>query len=192
MKKIRYNSPVVLTFALASLVVLILGRATGGWTTRTFFCVYRAPVTDVFSYLRLFGHVLGHSGFEHYIGNMTLILVIGPILEEKYGSRSLLAAIAITALASGLIHCLLSPSTALLGASGVVFMFIMLASLAGMEEGSIPLTMILVAIIYIGGEVVAGVTQNDGISHLAHIIGGLCGTGFGFLVPKLKGTRTGP
>ncbi len=188
MKKIRYNAPVVLTFVLISLAVLMLDRATTGWTTRKLFCVYRAPLTDPLSYLRLFGHVLGHAGFEHYIGNMTLILVLGPILEEKYGSSSLLAAILVTALASGVIHCLIAPSTALLGASGIVFMCIMMASLAGMQEGTIPLTMILVAVIYIGGEVLAGLTQHDGISHLTHIIGGLCGTGIGWMLPK--GGRT--
>lgn len=180
----------VLSFVLISLVVLLLDRVSAGWSTQKFFCVYRASPADPLSYIRLFGHVLGHAGFEHYIGNMTLILVIGPILEEKYGSRTLLAAIVVTAFASGVMHCLIAPSTALLGASGIVFMFIMLASLAGMQEGTIPLTMILVAVIYIGGEVLAGLTQNDGISHLTHIIGGLCGTGIGWMLPK--GSRKNP
>lgn len=39
---ILYNSPVILTFALLSLLALGLGKLTDGWTTQNLFCVYRA------------------------------------------------------------------------------------------------------------------------------------------------------
>ena len=186
MKKlhIQYNSPVVLSFALLSLLALILGRLTGGWTTRALFCVYRAPLTDPLTYVRMVGHVLGHSGYAHYMGNMTLLLVIGPPLEEKYGSRRLLGCILFTALASGLVQFIFFPGTALLGASGIVFMMIVLSSLAGMREGAIPLTLILVVLIYLGGEIVDAVTVRDNVSQLTHIVGGLCGAGLGFSMKK--------
>ena len=186
MKKLRiqYNSPVVLSFALLALLVLLLGRLTGGWTTRALFCVYRAPLTDPLTYVRMVGHVLGHSGYAHYMGNMTLLLVIGPPLEEKYGSRRLLGCILFTALASGLVQFIFFPGTALLGASGIVFMMIVLSSLAGMREGTIPLTLILVVLIYLGGEIVDAVTVRDNVSQLTHIVGGLCGAGLGFAMKR--------
>ncbi len=186
MKKLRiqYNSPVVLSFALLSLLALILGRLTGGWTTRALFCVYRAPLTDPLTYVRMVGHVLGHSGYAHYMGNMTLLLVIGPPLEEKYGSGRLLGCILFTALVSGLVQFIFFPGTALLGASGIVFMMIVLSSLAGMREGAIPLTLILVVLIYLGGEIVDAVTVRDNVSQLTHIVGGLCGAGLGFSMKK--------
>lgn len=186
MKKLRiqYNSPVVLSFALLSLLALLLGQLTGGWTTRALFCVYRAPLTDPLTYVRMVGHVLGHSGYAHYMGNMTLLLVIGPPLEEKYGSRRLLGCILFTALASGLVQFIFFPSTALLGASGIVFMMIVLSSLAGMREGTIPLTLILVVLIYLGGEIVDAVTVRDNVSQLTHIVGGLCGAGLGFAMKR--------
>ena len=174
----------VLSFALLSLLALILGRLTGGWTTRALFCVYRAPLTDPLTYVRMVGHVLGHSGYAHYMGNMTLLLVIGPPLEEKYGSRRLLGCILFTALASGLVQFIFFPGTALLGASGIVFMMIVLSSLAGMREGTIPLTLILVVLIYLGGEIVDAVTVRDNVSQLTHILGGLCGAGLGFSMKK--------
>ena len=182
MKKLRiqYNSPVVLSFALLSLLALLLGQLTGGWTTRALFCVYRAPLT----YVRMVGHVLGHFGYAHYMGNMTLLLVIGPPLEEKYGSRRLLGCILFTALASGLVQFIFFPGTALLGASGIVFMMIVLSSLAGMREGAIPLTLILVVLIYLGGEIVDAVTVRDNVSQLTHIVGGLCGAGLGFAMKR--------
>lgn len=186
MKKLRiqYNSPVVLSFALLSLLALLLGRLTGGWTTRALFSVYRAPLTDPLTYVRMVGHVLGHSGYAHYMGNMTLLLVVGPPLEEKYGSRRLLGCILFTALASGLVQFIFFPGTALLGASGIVFMMIVLSSLAGMREGTIPLTLILVVLIYLGGEIVDAVTVRDNVSQLTHIVGGLCGAGLGFAMKR--------
>ena len=186
MKKLRiqYNSPVVLSFALLSLLALLLGQLTGGWTTRALFSVYRAPLTDPLTYVRMAGHVLGHSGYAHDMGNMTLLLVVGPPLEEKYGSRRLLGCILFTALASGLVQFIFFPGTALLGASGIVFMMIVLSSLAGMREGTIPLTLILVVLIYLGGEIVDAVTVRDNVSQLTHIVGGLCGAGLGFAMKR--------
>ncbi len=186
LKKIRYNSPVILTFTLLSLLALVLDALTDGWTNRYLFSVYRSSPIDPLTYVRLLGHVLGHVSLEHYIGNITLMLVLGPMLEEKYGSRNLLCAIVFTALVSGLIHCLVSPGTALLGASGIVFMCIMLSSLAGMKSGTIPLTMILVAVLYIGGEILNGILQQDSISQLTHVVGGLCGTGIGFFLGRKR------
>ena len=188
MKKLRiqYNSPVVLSFALLSLLALILGRLTGGWTTRALFCVYRAPLTDPLTYVRMVGHVLGHSGYAHYMGNMTLLLVIGPPLEEKYGSGRLLGCILFTALVSGLVQFIFFPGTALLGASGIVFMMILLSSFGGVRNGVIPVTLILVAIFYLGGELWDAITKQDNVSQLTHIIGGLCGTFLGFALSGRK------
>ena len=96
--KLHYNSPVVLTFALASLCVLLLGYLTGGASTYKCFSVYRAPAGDVLSYPRLFLHVLGHADFAHYAGNMGLFLVLGPLVEARYGSKRFLLMLLITAL----------------------------------------------------------------------------------------------
>ena len=183
MKRIQYNSPVVLSFFLISLAALLLGMLTDGRTTWLLFSVYRAPLSPA-TFVRLFTHVLGHANFSHFAGNMLLFLVIGPPMEEKYGSRMLLTGIALTALISGLLQCFLFPNTALLGASGILFMLILLASLSGMRHGKIPLTLILVAVLYLGQEVVSGLTVRDNISNLTHVVGGLCGTFFGFAVKK--------
>ena len=180
LKKIKYNSPVVLTFAALSLISLILGGVSGSATTQILFCVYRAPLTDPLTYLRFFLHVLGHSNFSHYISNMLLLLVIGPQLEERFGPSPILTAVIGTALVSGLVQFIFFPNAALLGASGIVFMMIIMSTFLVYRKGTLPLTMILVFILYIGGEVVKGITQNDSISQLTHIIGGVCGGVFGY------------
>ena len=172
---LQYNSPVVLSFTLVSLGALLLGVLTGGASTRLVFSVYRSSLTDPLTYPRFFLHVLGHSSFSHYLGNVMLMLVVGPPLEEKYGSRSLLWAIALTALVSGLIQWLFFPGSSLLGASGIVFMMIVMSSLAGMKDGRIPITLLLVFALYIGREIVDGVVLSDNVSQLTHVVGGACG-----------------
>ena len=117
---------------------------------------------------------------------MLLLLLVGPGLEEKYGSRNLLATIAVTAFATGLVQFLLFPHSALLGASGVVFMMIVLSSFTEMKKGGIPLTMLLVAALYLGSEIADGLTRTDNVSHLTHIVGGVCGIFFGFRLARAK------
>lgn len=184
MKKLQYNSPVVLTFFFLSLAELILGVVSGGWTKMALFAVYRAPLSDPLSYLRLFTHVLGHANVEHFLSNMLLFLVVGPPLEEKYGSRTLLIGILLTAVVSGALQYAFFPGSALLGASGIVFMFIMLASLAGMECGRIPVTLLLVAALYLGQEVYSIFFVQDNVANFMHLVGGACGTAFGFSMAR--------
>ena len=103
------------------------------------------------------------------------------ILHTVLKIPALLSGILVTALISGLLQCLLFPDTALLGASGIVFMLIMLSSLAGMRAGSIPLTLILVGIIYLGQEVYSALFVQDNVAHFMHLVGGASGTAFGFM-----------
>ncbi|MBR6274049.1 MAG: rhomboid family intramembrane serine protease, partial [Lachnospiraceae bacterium] len=158
--RIRFNAPVTLTFALLSLGALLLGNATHGRSTELLFSTYRAKLLDPLMYLRLFGHVLGHANWSHYIGNMTLILILGPILEEKYGSANFLEMICITAGITGIIHNIFFPKVILLGASGIVFMCIILASAVSFKGGEIPITLILVFVIYVGGEIMDAVSKK--------------------------------
>ena len=189
--KITFNSPLVLSFALACSAATALGTITGESGTALLFSTHSAPLSDPLMYLRLFTHVLGHSGLAHLMGNMAYILLLGPGLEEKYGWKNLLAVILATALITGLIHNLLFPRTILLGASGVVFAFILLTSFTEFREGEIPLTFILVALIYLGQQIWDALTVRDNVSNLSHMIGGLVGGGAGYLLNVNSGRRRG-
>ena len=186
MKKIviRFNAPVILTFALLSLLALLLGNWTNGAATHQYFSVYRSSLSDPLTYVRFIGHVLGHADYEHYMGNMLLLLLVGPGLEEKYGSGTMVWMILVTALVTGLVHFVFFPGSALLGASGVVFMMIVLSSFTAMRRGEIPVTLILVVIFYLGGEIMDGLFKKDNISQITHIVGGLCVLIFGFTVRR--------
>ena len=177
---ILYNSPVILTFALLSLLALALGKLTGGWTTQNLFCVYGSALTDLLTSPRFFLNVSGNPAFAACCTNIVIMLAVGPMAEERFGSKRLLFAIAVTALVTGLVLWFFFPNAALMGASGVVFMLIVLASFAGVRGGTIPLTLILVLALYLGGEIVQAVTGEAGLQQLTHIAGGVVGVIFGF------------
>lgn len=174
--RITYNAPVVLTFTLAAVAVFVATQLVDG--LRPWFMAY--PRLDgARTYVGLLSHILGHESWEHLLGNFMLILLIGPILEERHGSLGLLIMIVVTAICTGFANLAFS-GNALMGASGVVFMMILLASMANVRGGEIPLTFIAVAVIYMGGEIVHSF-RNDHVSHMAHLVGGGVGGVFGFL-----------
>ncbi len=182
MKKIRitFNSPIILGFVFISFAVMFLGAITRGASTELLFMTWHSPLTSPLTYLRLFTHVLGHSGWDHYIGNTAYILLLGPMLEEKYGSQRILSVMVITAAVTGLVNYIFFWNVGLCGASGIVFAFILLTSFTSFKEGEIPLTFILIFVIYIGQQIFEGVFLNDNVSNLSHIIGGLIGAVVGY------------
>ena len=179
--RIRYNATVVLTFSLAATAVTLLNRVVGGM----FAVPGHMEWADPLAYVRLFTHVLGHANFQHLLANLTIVLLIGPLLEDKYGSRALATMIAITALVTGVLNIALF-DTGLLGASGVAFMMILLGSLINFRHGELPLTFVLVVCLFVGQEVI-GMLKSDNVSQFAHLAGGACGAAFGFRGSRARG-----
>ena len=182
--KISFNSPVILTFSLLCLIAFLLAAVTSGWTNVLFFSVYRSSLISPFTYVRMFTHVLGHADWNHLFGNITMLLVVGPLLEEKYGSKNILFVMLATALVTGLVSFVFFPARILLGASGIVFAFILLSSITSSEEGKVPVTFILVAFIYMGQQVYQAIFVKDNVSNLSHLLGGIVGSVLGYLMNK--------
>ena len=182
--KIVVNAPVVISFVLLMFIATLSGILTNGSSTNMLFSTYRSSLLSPMTYIRFFTHVLGHTGWSHFLGNATYILLLGPMLEEKYGSTALVKAIVITALVTGVVNYILFPNVALCGASGVVFAFIVLTSFTGFGSGEIPLTFILIAVIFIGQQIFEGAFVRDNISQVSHIIGGLVGAVIGYMWNK--------
>ena len=182
--KITFNSPIILGFAAVCLIATILNYITLGVSNELLFMTYHTSLTSPMTYVRFVTHVFGHADWAHFIGNMSYILLLGPMLEEKYSSAVLIEVMVITAVITGLINYVFFPQYALCGASGVVFAFILLSSFTSFKEGEIPLTFILVAFLYIGQQVVQGITLDDNVSNMAHIIGGMVGGAVGYALNK--------
>ena len=180
--RIYLNAPITLGFVAICVIATALGYLTKDSSTILLFSTYGSSWLSPMTYLRLICHVFGHAGVDHLVNNMLYILLLGPMLEEKYHDR-LITVILTTALVTGIIHNIIQPDVVLLGASGVVFAFILLASITGKEDG-IPVTLILVAILWLGKEIYAGFTTSDNVSQITHIIGGLSGAALGMIFKK--------
>ena len=188
--KFQYNSPVILTYTILCALALLINRMTGGAANDHIFMIFRTKLTDPMQYIRMLTYVFGHGDYSHFIGNFTIILLVGPMLEEKYGSKPLLKMIMFTAIITALIQVIFFPTVGLLGASGIAFMLILLSSFANNAKGRIPITLILVALIYLSGEILDGVLKSDSVSQMAHIIGGFCGCLFGWAITKPKASAS--
>jgi membrane associated rhomboid family serine protease len=185
--RIKYNAPTVLTFALSSALVLLLSETLFRGLGEAWFMVPGKTGFHAGSFrnwVTILTHVIGHANWSHLINNFSLILLVGPMLEESYGSLSLLFMIVITALVTGILNILFFRAS-LMGASGVVFMMILLASFTNFTKGEIPLTFILVLILYLGVQLFDSFS-SDNISQFAHIVGGFCGSLFGFFRPPRR------
>jgi GlpG protein len=182
--KITINSPVVIGMVTICFVVMLINYITGGKAVEYVFMTFRSPISSPMTWIRSITHVFGHSGWDHLIGNMSYILLIGPLLEEKYGSKVMIEVILITAIITSILNGLLFPNIGLCGASGVVFAFILLSSFTGFKEGEIPLTFIMVAVFFLGQQVYEGIVVDDNISNSAHIIGGIVGGFCGYILNK--------
>ena len=187
--RIRFNSPAVLVFALICVIAQVLNQVTHGASNRTLFSVYRCSLASPLAWLRMVCHVFGHADWGHLLGNLMYILILGPMLEEKYGTSNIVFVMLATALVTGLLNMLFFPNVALLGASGIVFAMILLSSITVTEDGAIPLTFILVAALYIGQQVYEGLFLRDNVSQLTHIAGGVVGSVLGFVMNRNKMTR---
>jgi len=175
---IRYNAPVILTFSILAAAIFFINQSMLGGLDGFVSLNPYMDFSNPFQVPTLFTYVLGHASIDHLLGNLTFILLLGPIMEEKYGSRNMLLMILATALITALINITLF-NTGLWGASGIVFMLIVLISFANVKDGEIPLSFILVVLLFIGKEILHSI-QADQVSQFAHILGGVCGSFFGF------------
>ena len=150
-RHITFNSPVILSFVIISFGVMVANYLTAGLSNQLLFVTYHSSLASPMTYVRFFTHVLGHLGWSHYINNMMYMLLLGPMLEEKYGSRTIIEVILITGLMAGL---------------------------------AIPLTVIMVAVIFIGQQIYEGLFVQDNISNMAHIVGGIVGAIAGYTLNK--------
>jgi len=183
--KISFNAPAVLIYTLIACLVQLLNDYVIADFTRDYFTNWGTfNFSEPLDYFRLISHAIGHGGWEHLVGNFSFILLIGPILEEKYGTQNLSIMMLLTALVTGILNNILS-DVGLAGASGIVFMMILLGSLVNLRKGTLPLTFILIVLLYLGKEI-TGIFRDDNISQFAHILGGLLGMVFGFMFSGKK------
>ncbi len=177
--KFDYNSVVIISYLFLSLLAWFLNIITKGKTNEYFFSSYRSSLLSPLTYIRLITHSIGHTNWDHLVHNFLYILLVGPMIEEKYGSINLLIMLLITSLVIGVYNSLFTKYS-ICGASGNVYMLIVLSSFANISEGKIPITVLLILIFYVISELKDKITKKrDNTYHDGHLLGALCGILFG-------------
>ncbi len=199
----RYDSPVTLSFVLLSAAIFALDSfVLKGFLTKNIFSCRISSSTQLpafdyknfLDYIRLFTYVLGNMNLEILLANSTFLLLLGPSLEENYGSAVLLLMIFTSALVSGVLNvCLIS--SPVYGAKCVVFMMICLAAITSFAKKDIPLSWILVFALYFALSLSSSYKDiskdkfnflSSSLSTLTNLAGGITGSLFGFLVSPKK------
>lgn len=136
-------------------------------------------------YVSMLGYIFGHASLDQLLGNISLLLILGPIIELKFGTQRFVWMTIITALVTGIIHTLLWDNS-LFGFSGIAFMYIVLSTLLNIRNREIPFTFILVLALYFTYFCMESLaTLDTKVSHFAHLFGGAMGAFWGFNKGKL-------
>ena len=176
--KITFNAPFSILFSMVAVAVYFLFQHDGT-IPRIFKLHGDFDLLNWKWYISLVGYTMGHGSISHLIGNISVILLIGPFIEKRWGTNRVFLMVSITGLVTALVHITFFDN-GLIGASGIVFMMIVLSSLIDLRSNQIPLTFILIVLLFLGQEVMSSFTE-DKISQFAHISGGIIGAIFGFI-----------
>ena len=162
-----YDAPVILSFVIASTIILAVDELFlhGKLISAAFTCRTLHPADGIgfdfkngLDYLRMISHILGNPGWESLLLNSAFLLLLGPTLEERYGSAMLLVMLVMTALVSGVLLVCFGSGNAT-GSSCIVFMLILLSALTAIAKKDIEFSWILTFILYTAYRMVSA-TKN--------------------------------
>ncbi len=152
-------------------------------------------------YIKLLLHVFGSSSWTPAFVNSLFVLLLGPELEERYGSPVFALMLAVSSLVTGVLNACLSPSP-VFGASCAIFTMIFLTGMTDLAKKRIRISWILVFSFYIvyqlysvysGSDVRLSSSGNGFLLFMKKnavtfisLAGGICGSLFGFLVSPKK------
>lgn len=191
--KFVYDAPVTITFALLALVIFILdtfvfkGSFSGQWLLTPTVAEGFLPFSfsDFPSIVRLFLHVFGYTDPAVLICNLIFILLLGPAMEERYGSVIIGIMIFVAALFSGVLSACFCKVPAC-GAEPVVFMLVLLCTMMHLSRSKVSASSLAVIALFIG-MLVLRKNLNGVVGVVIVVAGGLCGSLFAFLTsPKAR------
>ncbi len=182
--KIKYDSQVVLTFVLLCFGATFLGLYYGSEFMYTYFETYRADLWQPVTYLRFITYIFGHDSWDMLFENSLYLLLLGPMLEKRYGSQVMVVMIAVTAISTSLLNFIFFPGAVLYGSNGIVLAFIILTAISGLTEGYFPVSLALIAIVFFRQEILQNVIRVENMANVAPIIGCILGVGVAFAMVR--------
>ncbi len=194
--KLSYDAPVTLTFVIATLLLFVINSflCKGKLTT----LILSAPTSSVgelpfevsspLSYLRLFFYVFGASSGNMMITNLIFILLLGPAMEERYGSVVIGIMIIVSAVFAGVLNACFCQKM-LQGPISIVFMMVFLNAFMSFSKKKVPLCFVIILILFVCREIFEQ-NANGIIGLISSLAGGLCGSLFAFLAsPKARAVK---
>ena len=194
--KVSYDAPVTLSFVIICAVLFLLNcfvikndvleKILASPTTQagTLPFIVKQPL----SYVRLLVYIFGagSGAGSLLITNLILIMLLGPAMEERYGSVIIGIMIFVSALFAGVLNaCFCAES--LIGAVPVVCMMIFLNAFMSFSKKTFPLSFAAVIVLFVFLEIFSGA---GAVKIIICIAGGLCGSLFAFLTsPKVKAAK---
>ena len=194
-----FDSPLVIIFAVISLFIMLLNSIAESRGAVGLLGFFSAPTsfraaetafnfTNPVHYLRLFLHVFGQKQWVHLVRDLSFILLLGPQLEKLYGTKLLLLMFSVCAFVTGVLNaCFLS--VPLCGASGIAFMMILLTVYMSIKKQVVPVSCVLLLLLYTGQCISR---SGGGNTEIIHLIGGICGSLFGMIQPEKKKPAAAP
>ena len=202
---VTFNAPVTLIFAFLCVVFFALDAfwLKGKILEHALTChgkigsAVAFNFKNPFDYVRILTHVFGNTSWTELFINLAYILLLGPTLEERYGSPITALTMVMAALVTGVLNVCFFSAT-LTGSETIVLLMVLLASVASIDKGELPLTFFFVFILYCAYEMYSTVKstptyQKGFLSFLSinvplfiDLAGGVCGSLFGFLVAPKK------
>ena len=192
--KVSYDAPVTLTFVIICAVLFLLNTflikngAMDKLLSSPTSTAGSLPfiVSQPLSYLRLLLYIFGAGEGSVLITNLILIMLLGPAMEERYGSVIIGIMIFVSALFSGVLNACFCMES-LTGAVPVVSMMIFLNAFMSFSKKKFPLSFAAVMVLFVVLEVFGGA---GAIRIIICIAGGLCGSLFAFLTsPKARAEK---
>ncbi len=192
--KVSYDAPVTLTFVIISAVFFLLNTfllKNGGLAK-----LLASPtsvsgtlpfiVSQPLSYLRLLFYIFGSNEGSILFTNLILIMLLGPAMEERYGSAIIGIMIFVSALFSGVLNACFCPES-LVGPLPLVSMMIFLNAFMSFSKKKFPLSFVAVIVFFVVLQILEGLGI---LKIIICIAGGLCGSLFALLTsPKTRAER---
>ncbi len=181
-----FNSPVIVISALLSIVVLILHNSVVPNLIEIACSSNTAPLTEhafnpinPLHYIRLFTLIFGHYTMQSLCLNLVIILLLGPRVEERFGSVLVMVMFAITSFVTGILSALFLQNP-ICGLDGIAMLLVILTLFECANLKEISFNYLILLVLLFVNSIVLSVQQNYyGI--LLHYLGSLCAGSFGFL-----------
>lgn len=197
--KINLDSPVAIFFTGICLILFILdyfalkGKISSVLTLSPTNASGELPfiANNPVSYLRIVFYAFGFKTPVTLITNLLFLMLLGPAIEERYGSVVIGIMMGVSVIFSGVLNACFC-TTSLHSFSCIIFMLIFLNSFMSITKKKIPVSFILIVLLYITKEILEKTGENGFgiIQILICIAGGLCGSLLAFLTsPKARAEK---